>query len=118
MRSKILWVIAGVIILISLGWAVMPVFLARERQAQLVEGVPIPLPDPVMESSTSPEEALAVRRSIRDYQPVGLSLAEIGQLLWATQGGTPFNCIEKIQDQRLSLIRSISRKPLSRLDYQ
>lgn len=88
MRTKILWVIAGVVILISLGWAVLPLVLVKEPGAQPVDGIHITLPDPVMESSTSLEAALAARRSIRDYQASGLSLEEVAQLLWAAQGVT------------------------------
>jgi len=34
------------------------------------------------------EECLAARRSVREYRSAGLSLAEVGQLLWAGQGIT------------------------------
>jgi SagB-type dehydrogenase family enzyme len=34
------------------------------------------------------EEALAQRRSVRSFQDTALSLAELGQLLWAAQGLT------------------------------
>jgi len=34
------------------------------------------------------EEALAKRRSVRSFQKVSLTLAEISQLLWAAQGTT------------------------------
>ena len=53
-----------------------------------VEGERIELPDPVYDSDTSIEAALHKRRSLREYQPGELTLAEVGQLLWAAQGVT------------------------------
>ncbi|MGB9593146.1 MAG: SagB/ThcOx family dehydrogenase [Anaerolineae bacterium] len=46
------------------------------------------LPTPQYDSATSVEEALLKRRSIRDYKDAPLTLAELGQLLWAAQGIT------------------------------
>ncbi len=48
----------------------------------------IELPEVEIESSTSVEEALLNRRSIREYAVGNLSLTELGQLLWAAQGIT------------------------------
>jgi len=48
----------------------------------------IPLPEPRLEGPLSLEETLDARRSVRDYAPEPLSLAEAGQLLWAAQGVT------------------------------
>lgn len=48
----------------------------------------IPLPAPSYESSTSVEEALYRRRSIREYSNESLTLLQISQLLWAAQGIT------------------------------
>lgn len=48
----------------------------------------ITLPEPRLESSTSVEEALRDRRSVRDYAKRPLGLAELGQVLWAAQGVT------------------------------
>lgn len=48
----------------------------------------IPLPTPIYESSTSVEEALYNRRSIREYKDEPLKLNEVSQLLWAAQGIT------------------------------
>ena len=48
----------------------------------------VALPKPVLTGSTSLEQLLAQRRSVRDYQKTKLELAEIGQLLWAAQGIT------------------------------
>lgn len=49
---------------------------------------PIPLPPPVTRGSMTLEEALATRRSVRAYRDRTLSLAHLGQLLWAAQGIT------------------------------
>ena len=46
------------------------------------------LPAPRPESSTSVEEALRERRSVRAYAEVPLMLADVGQVLWAAQGVT------------------------------
>jgi len=48
----------------------------------------IQLPHPRFDSGTSVEKALLNRRSIREYRDEPLTLAEIGQLLWAAQGVT------------------------------
>jgi len=48
----------------------------------------IPLPTPIYEGSTSVEEALYHRRSIREYKDDPLKLREVSQLLWAAQGIT------------------------------
>lgn len=48
----------------------------------------ITLPPPRTDSSMSLEAALARRRTERDFQPHGLTEAEVGQLLWAAQGVT------------------------------
>lgn len=48
----------------------------------------IALPKPTLTGSTSLEQLLANRRSIREYPDAALNLAEIAQLLWAAQGIT------------------------------
>jgi SagB-type dehydrogenase family enzyme len=46
------------------------------------------LPEPRLKGTLSLEEALAGRRSLREYADAPLTLEEIGQLLWAAQGIT------------------------------
>lgn len=46
------------------------------------------LPPPLQSSETSLDEALARRRSVREYDHHSLTPSEIGQLLWAAQGVT------------------------------
>ena len=48
----------------------------------------INLPPADKKSTTSIEEALSKRRSVREYKKEGLSLKEVAQILWATQGIT------------------------------
>jgi SagB-type dehydrogenase family enzyme len=48
----------------------------------------IKLPSPAYESHFDLNKALQDRRSIRDYSDEPLSLAEVSQLLWASQGVT------------------------------
>jgi SagB-type dehydrogenase family enzyme len=61
-------------------------FLAGALMAQTND--PIALPAPAVSSSHSLESLLQRRRSVREYPDVALSLAQIGQLLWAAQGIT------------------------------
>ena len=48
----------------------------------------IVLPEPKMKGEMSLEESISKRRSIRSYAPKELSIEQISQLLWATQGIT------------------------------
>jgi SagB-type dehydrogenase family enzyme len=46
------------------------------------------LPTPTLKGEMSLEEALTLRQSVRNFTAESLTLAEIGQLLWAAQGIT------------------------------
>ena len=48
----------------------------------------IHLPSPNQKGSISLEEAIAQRRSIRDFTPEPISQSQLSQILWATQGIT------------------------------
>jgi SagB-type dehydrogenase family enzyme len=48
----------------------------------------IALPAPKKEGNVSVEAALAARRSVRAYTKQAMTLADVGQLLWAAQGIT------------------------------
>jgi len=67
--------------LASLAFFLAPGFFPAERAA-------ISLPSPNKAGSMSLEAALAARRSVRAYTKQTLTLAEVGQLLWAVQGVT------------------------------
>ncbi len=60
----------------------------ENKSAMRNESEIIRLPEPKYDSKTSIEKALLERRSVRDYKDVPLTLAEVGQLLWAAQGIT------------------------------
>ena len=57
----------------------------------------IELPKPRLDSEASLEQVLKTRRSVRSFLPEPLSLVELSQLLWATQG---------ISSQRLRTVPS------------
>ncbi len=48
----------------------------------------IPLPPPEKDSTTSVEQALQERRSVREFKPSPISLQDLAQLLWSAQGIT------------------------------
>jgi SagB-type dehydrogenase family enzyme len=65
-------------------------FLAFFLPAECFPAEPatVSLPRPNQAGSMSLEAALAARRSVRAYTEQSLTLAEVGQLLWAAQGVT------------------------------
>jgi len=62
-----------------MGETIAPRTVARQERA---------LPEPRRVGEISLEEALARRRSVREFSDTPLTEAEIGQLLWAAQGVT------------------------------
>ncbi len=48
----------------------------------------ISLPEPRRDGGASIESVLQRRRSVREYRPEPLALADVGQLLWSAQGVT------------------------------
>lgn len=77
----ILW--SGIVIILSL--TELPL-LAEEKS--LSAGESMKLPEPQFKSTTSLEETLLMRRSIREFQVDSLTLKQISQLLWSAQGIT------------------------------
>ncbi|MEO0108741.1 MAG: SagB/ThcOx family dehydrogenase [candidate division WOR-3 bacterium] len=59
--------------------------------AKTGEGRTVKLPRPSLESSTSLEEAIYRRRSVRTFADSPLRVGEVGQLLWSGQGVTAAN---------------------------
>lgn len=80
--KKILFLLG--LLLLSMGCTNTP----NEETQPLITGKSTKLPDPSLKGEFSLEEALAERRSIRDYAGTPLSMAELSQLLWAGQGIT------------------------------
>ena len=68
--------------------------MEKKTKAQSVEtpqldpGQRVTLAGARIESGVSVESALARRRSVREYSSLPLTLAEVGQLVWAAQGVT------------------------------
>ncbi len=60
----------------------------RPSASPTQESVEIRLPEPQRDGKVSLECCLATRRSVRAYRDAALTLAEVGQLLWAAQGIT------------------------------
>jgi SagB-type dehydrogenase family enzyme len=58
------------------------------KQEAKMQGEIVKLPEPRLSGSTSVEEALAGRRSIREFSKDSLDLADVSQLFWAAQGKT------------------------------
>ncbi len=83
--------IAIVVALIFVGAGAVYILLqpeVDELEPEIPINEKIKLPEPVYESNISIEETLLERRSIREYEEVALTLAEVSQLLWAAQGIT------------------------------
>ncbi|GAB4275193.1 MAG: SagB/ThcOx family dehydrogenase [Candidatus Rifleibacteriota bacterium] len=59
---------------------------ANERIMVSYSGPPIMLAEPAYSGIMTLEQALKKRRSVRQYASTPLELAEVGQILWATQG--------------------------------
>jgi len=64
------------------------VLLALTAPAALPAAAPVALPPPDTAGKLPLEKALATRRSLREFAPGGLTLAQVSQLAWAAQGVT------------------------------
>lgn len=82
------WRICPSTLVIVLATALGPMMtMKRTLAAQDAQKV-FQLPRPAHKGPTSLEGVLWTRRSVRDFAPGALTLAQIGQLLWAAQGIT------------------------------
>lgn len=61
---------------------------ARPGPVAAMPTAPTPLPPPRLSGPLSLEQALAARRSVREFGPQPLTAEELSQLLWAAQGVT------------------------------
>lgn len=77
--------IALILILAMSGFAQESV---AEKVKHISEAESISLPVPQHDSPISVEKAISLRRSIRDYVDIPVSISEISQILWAAQGFT------------------------------
>ena len=75
-------------VLMAVFVGVLAVSSSANGQDKTTQAATIKLPPPRLTSSTSVEEAISKRRSVRQYKDSSLSLSELSQLLWAAQGVT------------------------------
>ena len=80
-RALLVLVIMGIVACGADSEAVTTMETIRQTQSEA-------LPAPVLDGDVSLEEALRLRRSVRDYAATDLTRQELSQLLWATQGIT------------------------------
>ncbi len=64
----------------------MTIYLGAAGAAGRPQQASVSLPEPTLVGEVTVEEALAGRRSVRDYTGDPLSLRTLGQLAWAAQG--------------------------------
>jgi SagB-type dehydrogenase family enzyme len=79
-------IVIVVVVAVSIGLAT--VFLARPPTEMIPAFGEVKLPSPETTGTMSVEEAIAQRRSVRNYTDEPLSLQDLSQLLWAAQGIT------------------------------
>ncbi len=77
------WTLRVAVLVVSAAMAAAVAELATAPSQPAVS-----LPPPVLKGSMSLEEALAARRSVRQFTPTPLTTEQIGQLCWAAQGIT------------------------------
>ena len=86
MRMRILRIVVA-IVAYSAVWSSGGEAMEKKASLRYETGI-VQLPQPRFDSGTSVEGALLGRRSVREYRDEPLTIAEIGQLLWAAQGVT------------------------------
>ncbi len=80
----------GVAVLASLAASLkLKIFRGEEVRKSVPRGEErMKLPEPSYKSQVSIEEAILLRRSIREYEPEPITLSQLSQILWAAQGIT------------------------------
>lgn len=80
--SQLCWLLVG--------FSVAVVSTAHQASHALADEPPsaIKLPEPKTIGTMSVETAIQLRRSVRHFEKAPLSMADVGQLLWAAQGVT------------------------------
>jgi len=84
-KKVIITIILGIV---SLGIILLQTVAGDEPVQRYGSTDTVKLPQPKYSSKVSIEKALLERRSVREYKDKSLALAEISQLLWASQGIT------------------------------
>ncbi|MEM3406695.1 MAG: SagB/ThcOx family dehydrogenase [Nitrososphaerota archaeon] len=85
----IIFILIGILLYSLISIFLFPSYqVTIEKTEQIYKGNVINLPEPKIKGEMSVEEALAKRRSIREYTSEPLNLEQISQLLWAAQGIT------------------------------
>lgn len=79
---------ASIVFLMAVFVGVTAMSSSVNGEDKTAQAATIKLPAPRLTSSTSVEEAISKRRSVRQYNDSALSLSELSQLLWAAQGIT------------------------------
>lgn len=88
MNSALILFLAAAVVLAGLT-ALFSMVPSQEKGAADEDGDgTVKLPQPRTDGGIPVEEALARRRSVRDYGDASITLAELSQLLWAAQGVT------------------------------
>ena len=83
------YLLIGILLLVLILLGACSLINENSQQAPVdMAGAAIPLPTPRQEGQVSLEQALLIRRSIREYTDESLKLDEVSQLLWAAQGIT------------------------------
>ena len=82
-RTTGLLLVAGVLLLAVAGNGGETKMLQTLSRPKVIQ-----LPPPQLKGQMPVEQALAKRRSVREFKPTALTEGELSQLLWAAQGIT------------------------------
>jgi SagB-type dehydrogenase family enzyme len=88
LKMKIKTSLSIFLMTVIIGWAIITIGDTLATQEAQERKETMKLPQPKLTSPFSIEQALAGRRSVRDYRKDSLTLQQVSQLLWAAQGVT------------------------------